>query len=74
MGAFEDFTKSAMRYLKNNYFDGIRQDGFDLMTGNFIPRRGPNALRALIVDNRPLLIRAVGFTPRPSLAQVLTIS
>jgi hypothetical protein len=25
MGAFEDFTKSAMRYLKNNYFDGPRQ-------------------------------------------------
>lgn len=58
-GAFEDFTKSAMRYLKNNYFDGPRQDAFDLFTGAFVPRRGPSASLGLIRDNRPLLIRSV---------------
>jgi phosphatidylinositol 4-phosphatase len=32
-GAFEDLTKSLMRYVKNNYMDGARQDGFDLALG-----------------------------------------
>jgi hypothetical protein len=32
-GAFEDLTKSMMRYFKNNYMDGSRQDGFDLALG-----------------------------------------
>lgn len=32
-GAFEDLTKSMMRYVKNNYMDGSRQDGFDLALG-----------------------------------------
>lgn len=25
MGALQDFVNSAIRYLKNNYFDGTRQ-------------------------------------------------
>ncbi|TFY53114.1 hypothetical protein EVJ58_g9634 [Rhodofomes roseus] len=31
-GMFEDFRNSVMRYLKNNFFDGARQDAYDLMT------------------------------------------
>jgi hypothetical protein len=58
-GAIEDFSKSAMRYLKNNYFDGPRQDAFDLFSGAFIPRRGPAMLMPLVTDGRPLMVRAV---------------
>lgn len=56
-GALEDFYKSAMRYLKNNFFDGARQDGFDLMTGTWTPEHGTAGF--LISDDRPLIIRAV---------------
>ncbi|KAI8580280.1 hypothetical protein K450DRAFT_280022 [Umbelopsis ramanniana AG] len=34
-GALQDFSNSATRYVKNNYLDGSRQDGFDLFLGNF---------------------------------------
>lgn len=56
-GALDDFYKSAMRYLKNNFFDGARQDGFDLMTGTWTPEHGTAGF--LISDDRPLVIRAV---------------
>ncbi|TBU64759.1 SacI homology domain-containing protein [Dichomitus squalens] len=56
-GLFEDGWNSVMRYLKNNFFDGARQDAFDLMTGAWWPRRGWNPA-TLVVDRRPLIIRA----------------
>ena len=56
-GALDDFYKSAMRYLKNNFFDGARQDAFDLMTGTWTPEHGTAGF--LISDDRPLIIRAV---------------
>nr|VWP01399.1 1,3-beta-glucanosyltransferase (EC [Ganoderma boninense] len=56
-GLLEDGWNSAVRYLKNNFFDGARQDAFDLMTGAWWPRRGWNPA-TLVVDRRPLIIRA----------------
>ncbi|KAI0735477.1 SacI homology domain-containing protein [Earliella scabrosa] len=56
-GLLEDGWNSVMRYLKNNFFDGARQDAFDLMTGAWWPRRGWNP-STLVVDRRPLIIRA----------------
>ncbi|KAL7417341.1 putative SAC1-recessive suppressor of secretory defect [Mrakia frigida] len=32
-GALQDGVNSVMRYVKNNFFDGARQDAFDLLTG-----------------------------------------
>ena len=58
VGALEDGYKSVMRYLKNNFFDGARQDAFDLMTGTWTPARGWSP-SSLIVDRRPLITRAV---------------
>lgn len=58
-GALDDFYKSAMRYLKNNFFDGARQDAFDLVTGVWTPEHG--AAGFLISDDRPLIIRAVPY-------------
>ncbi|KAF8971430.1 SacI homology domain-containing protein [Flammula alnicola] len=58
-GALEDGYKSVMRYLKNNFFDGARQDGFDLVTGTWIPRNHPSASLYLIADARPLITRSM---------------
>ncbi|KAH8548524.1 SacI homology domain-containing protein [Umbelopsis sp. PMI_123] len=34
-GALQDLSNSITRYVKNNYLDGSRQDGFDLFLGNY---------------------------------------
>ncbi|KDN45490.1 hypothetical protein RSAG8_04814, partial [Rhizoctonia solani AG-8 WAC10335] len=58
-GAARDGINAVMRYLKNNYFDGPRQDAFDLMTGSWVARRTPSLSAMLLVDKRPLLIRSM---------------
>ncbi|KAH8835920.1 inositol phosphatidylinositol phosphatase [Flagelloscypha sp. PMI_526] len=58
-GLLEDGIKSTVRYLKNNYFDGPRQDAFDLVLGNWIPRKNPSYSSWLISDPRPLLTRSM---------------
>ncbi|EIM83491.1 uncharacterized protein STEHIDRAFT_149001 [Stereum hirsutum FP-91666 SS1] len=60
-GAFDDFKKSALRYLKNNFFDGARQDAYDIITGTWVPRKGPSSALFLIHDKRPLIIRAAPY-------------
>ena len=35
MGLVNDFNNSAIRYIKNNYMDGSRQDGIDLILGKY---------------------------------------
>ncbi|EIN13658.1 hypothetical protein PUNSTDRAFT_117371 [Punctularia strigosozonata HHB-11173 SS5] len=70
-GAFEDFLKSAGRYFKNNYFDGPRQDAFDLVTGGWTPGKAPWAARALVHDSRPLHIRAMPYVAWYSLFMIL---
>ena len=34
-GALQDLTNSIIRYGKNNFFDGSRQDAFDLVLGGW---------------------------------------
>lgn len=34
-GALQDGVNSSIRYLKNNFLDGSRQDAFDLFVGNY---------------------------------------
>lgn len=34
-GALQDLTNSCIRYVKNNYFDGPRQDAYDILTGKY---------------------------------------
>jgi len=58
-GLLEDGFKSMTRYLKNNYFDGARQDAFDLMTGSYIPRKNPLSALYLVTDTRPLITRSM---------------
>lgn len=39
-GALQDGVNSVVRYIKNNFLDGPRQDSYDLVTGAWIPRKG----------------------------------
>ncbi|RUO95695.1 hypothetical protein BC936DRAFT_143426, partial [Jimgerdemannia flammicorona] len=54
-GAVQDGVNSVMRYVKNNYLDGSRQDAFDLFLGNYEvrPTRSPFAAA------KPLRVRVV---------------
>ncbi|PWN48848.1 putative SAC1-recessive suppressor of secretory defect [Violaceomyces palustris] len=53
-GALQDGINSVTRYIKNNFFDGQRQDAYDLFTGAWDPSKGvPH------VDRRALTIRAM---------------
>lgn len=57
-GALEDGVKSTLRYLKNNYFDGARQDAFDLFTGAWVADH-QSLSSAIITDTRPLVLRSM---------------
>ncbi|PWZ02824.1 putative SAC1-recessive suppressor of secretory defect [Testicularia cyperi] len=53
-GALQDGVNSVTRYVKNNFFDGARQDAYDLFTGAWQPSKGlPHP------DQRALLVRAM---------------
>lgn len=53
-GALQDGINSVTRYIKNNYFDGARQDAYDLFTGAWEPSKGlPTP------DQRALLVRSM---------------
>ncbi|KAJ7293201.1 SacI homology domain-containing protein [Mycena rebaudengoi] len=58
-GLLDDGLKSTVRYLKNNFFDGARQDGFDLVAGNWAPRKTPSSSMFLVTDPRPLITRSM---------------
>ncbi|GMM35868.1 hypothetical protein DASC09_031930 [Saccharomycopsis crataegensis] len=36
-GAIRDLVNSIVRYFKNNFYDGYRQDSYDVFLGNFQP-------------------------------------
>ncbi|ORZ18050.1 SacI homology domain-domain-containing protein [Absidia repens] len=54
-GALQDLSNSITRYVKNNFMDGVRQDGFDLFLGNYLVDK---ASTPFSVD-KPLRVRAV---------------
>lgn len=47
-----------IRYIKNNYLDGPRQDAYDLVTGAWIPRKGEEQSW---LDRRSAVTRGVSF-------------
>lgn len=57
-GALNDLVNSITRYIKNNYLDGSRQDGYDLFLGNVIPYE---LTSSPFKDNRPALYQAVPY-------------
>lgn len=57
-GALQDLRNSIVRYLKNNFFDGPRQDGFDLFLGNHLPYE---TVQPPFTDLRPVYIQSVPY-------------
>ncbi|KAI4149369.1 MAG: hypothetical protein LQ340_004678 [Diploschistes diacapsis] len=59
-GAIQDFNNSVTRYVRNNFLDGPRQDGFDVFLGVYRP--SPYVGGALLfADKRPLLVQAIPY-------------
>ncbi|KAF9586399.1 hypothetical protein BGW38_005676 [Lunasporangiospora selenospora] len=54
-GAFQDFQNSAVRYVKNNFMDGSRQDAYDLFLGYDVHEAGSFPL----ADTRPVLLKMI---------------
>lgn len=57
-GAVQDFVNSAIRYIRNNFLDGPRQDGFDIFLGNFHPYE---SIGSPFVDHRPVYVQSVPY-------------
>ncbi|KAK3720124.1 Phosphoinositide phosphatase sac1 [Vermiconidia calcicola] len=61
-GMFQDLNNSITRYVRNNFADGPRQDGFDLFLGNYHPDTAAvGAAQQTFVDRRPLAVQAVPY-------------
>ncbi len=58
-GALKDLQNSITRYIKNNFKDGSRQDGYDLILGNFKPLDYTKSFA--LVDYRPLKVQSVPY-------------
>jgi hypothetical protein len=56
-----------MRYVKNNFFDGDRQDSYDILTGAWVAKRGGIPP---LTDTRPLVMRAVSVSPARSTSSI----
>ncbi|CEH13072.1 Putative phosphoinositide phosphatase [Ceraceosorus bombacis] len=54
-GALQDGVNSLTRYVRNNFFDGSRQDAYDLFTGAWTPRKGATG------DKRAILVRLMPY-------------
>lgn len=67
-GALQDLKNSIVRYILNNFFDGPRQDSFDLFLGNYLAYETVNPPFA---DLRPLYIQAI---PPTIFASILMIA
>ncbi|KAF9427893.1 hypothetical protein BGZ94_003918 [Podila epigama] len=53
MGALKDLQNSIIRYVKNNFLDGARQDAYDLVLNYDVQEAGGFPF----VDNRPMYLK-----------------
>ena len=60
-GMVQDLNNSITRYVKNNFGDGPRQDGFDLFLGAYLPDTSNIGSNLLFVDRRPVLIQSIPY-------------
>lgn len=73
-GKAQDFKNSLTRYVKNNFGDGPRQDGFDLFLGVYLPSTSSVGTNALFKDRRPVLIQSIPYLLAASLFLVFVAS
>ncbi|KAK4984185.1 Phosphoinositide phosphatase sac1 [Elasticomyces elasticus] len=71
-GMVQDVTNSVTRYIRNNFADGPRQDGFDLLLGTYVPDSGGMGSALHFVDRRPLVIQCVPYILAGCLFFVMT--
>ncbi|CAN6661177.1 phosphatidylinositol-3-phosphatase Sac1p [Trichomonascus vanleenenianus] len=57
-GALQDLGNSIVRYFKNNFYDGPRQDGYDLFLGNYLSYE---AVESPFFDVRPVWTQSVPY-------------
>lgn len=67
-GALQDLRNSIERYAKNNFFDGPRQDAYDLFLGNHLPYE---VNEPPFRDHRPLLVQSMPFVAYGSILMIL---
>jgi hypothetical protein len=70
-GMLQDLNNSITRYVRNNFMDGPRQDGFDVFLGTYLPADSTFANIQLFLDQRPLVIQAVPYVLAASVFMVL---
>eukprot|EP00842_Homolaphlyctis_polyrhiza_P000804 jgi/Hompol1/1724/HPOL_001925-RA len=59
-GALQDFMNSVVRYVRNNYMDGYRQDAYDLFLGHYrINQAYGSPFAEPLITPRALIILAV---------------
>ena len=61
MGMAQDLNNSVTRYVRNNFLDGPRQDGFDVFLGAYLPSTAGVGQARTFVDKRPLVVQAVPY-------------
>lgn len=71
VGMLQDLNNSITRYVRNNFMDGPRQDGFDVFLGAYLPPDSTFGSFQLFVDNRPLIIQALPYAFAASVFMVL---
>lgn len=70
-GMLQDLNNSVTRYVKNNFLDGPRQDGFDVFLGAYLPSTSGAGTAQTFVDRRPLLVQAVPYVLAATLFVIL---
>lgn len=72
-GALQDLNNSLTRYVKNNFLDGPRQDGFDVFLGAYKPSTYVGGALTF-VDRRPTFVQAVPYVLAASVFMLLVAS
>jgi len=67
-GLLQDGVNGAMRYVRNNFFDGDRQDAYDLLTGSWVAKKGGIPP---LYDTRPVLMRSMPYILAFALTMIL---
>lgn len=60
-GMLQDLSNSITRYVRNNFLDGPRQDGFDVFLGAYLPPDSTIGSFQLFFDRRPLAIQSIPY-------------
>lgn len=61
VGALQDARIGVTRYFRNNFFDGPRQDSFDLFLGAYQPGTTNIGTTLVFTDRRPILIQSIPY-------------